>query len=527
MPHAVAVAPDAPARLGKRTVSIALLFFTLALVFGFLAESKDFILRIEAKDSTWTKCASSSISPTTNVFGYDWEVSYVDDGPHHASAPAVRVTAKKAGGGTLALFGGMKVFAVDAFLARDGSSAMRLEQRVFRGFGKHLPNGGDTRESLVELAAPARALAANVREAPTLELVVRVRVWNNPLHVVFKDDVLEVLSIVGTTSWCLVLVLNILRALRVEASKHRAGRKRQLMRHEIAHDAHAMAPASTPFSSVYLAASIASAPWRATMVMLNVPLSALDSVLETLADVLVESFNLCWIVALLLMPARAKADTEEQQRVAPHGAQHGAKSRKHRTKHTVNVNSPPRKRSVVSVRHARNESEDITSKRLIVPEETIKADRQRAEREAAEARQHAEAQMRSKAKYKGIIDMRLRDSSVDVQTDSATPRGDVFANIPGLSVASRRRKPSWSAAIVHADDNDAEHVVSHSRQSSAELHARQNSLVHHVLHAIEDLELPPDSKTQVGVPESPKSPPSKSTLDASFTALWDAAAGVL
>ena len=529
MPHAVAAHPDAPARLGKRTVSIALLLYGAALVFGLLAESTDFPLRIDRRDATWTTSASTPTSSTNDVFGYDWEVEYIDASAH---APAVRVTAKKANVGSLGLVQ-MKVFSVGVFHALDGTSALRLDQRVFRGFGRNLPHGGETRESLVELVAPASALveSAGAPSAPkgAVELVVRVHVWNNPLHVIFKDDVLEVLSIVVTTSWCLVLVLHILRALRVEASKHRAGRKLKWIKHEITHDAHAMAPA--PFRNIYIAsirsggAAIAAAPWQATMVMLNVPLAALDSVLETLADVLIETFNLCWILALLLMPSKAKPEVEGQQQHVAHASSHGAKSKKHRAKHAGQVSSPPRKRAVVESRHQRKVSEDITCKRLIVPEEIIKADLQRAEREAAEARQHAEAQMRSKVKYKGIIDMRLRDSNVGKQTD-APVSGDAFANIPGLSAASRRRKLSISSVRAQPDDA-GEHEMSHSRQSSVELHARQNSLVHHVLHHIEDLELPPDSKTRVGIPEMPTSPELKSTLDASFNALWDAAAGVL
>jgi len=442
----------------------------------------------------------------------------------------LRVTAKTSAGAREGVLGLVrtKVFSVGVAL-RDGSSALRVDQRVFRGFGRELPNAGETREAIVELAAAMKDLAARggaLNAQGELELTVRVRVWNNRLHLVFKDDVLEVMSIIAVIAWFLVLAVHVLRAVRTEASKHREEKKLLRLKHEIAHESRQVATAT--HHVFYLLATIAAAPWRATMEVLDVPISILSAVLAIVTDVIVETFNLFWVVTLLNTSARERVTAETYAENAPHYSANGKPPPKnHRIKHGVHQSSPPRKRSTAA-HHGRKDSDDILLKRLVIPESIIEAQQRAAEKEANEALQHAQSQIRSKANS-----MNLRDSNLVTKADvPMLADGDIFADVPGLSSASLRRRPSivfekMDVGTQSESSDFSSASLTHSRQQSAELHARQNSLVSHMLDALGELDSPPDPKSRVIVPERSASPRSHSTLDASFNVLWSDPAGKL
>ena len=90
---------------------------------------------------------------------------------------------------------------------RTGVAAQSLMTRISMGCGKELPAHTAAEQSLMSLTLPTQTLAkmpGAVGEKGTIDLVIRVKVWNNPFHVVFKDELYDLLTIIAGGSFALV-----------------------------------------------------------------------------------------------------------------------------------------------------------------------------------------------------------------------------------------------------------------------------------------------------------------------------------
>ena len=83
---------------------------------------------------------------------------------------------------------------------RTGVAAQSLMTRISMGCGKELPAHTAAEQSLMSLTLPTQTLAkmpGAVGEKGTIDLVIRVKVWNNPFHVVFKDELYDLVTIIA------------------------------------------------------------------------------------------------------------------------------------------------------------------------------------------------------------------------------------------------------------------------------------------------------------------------------------------
>jgi len=263
-----------------------------------------------------------------------------------------------------------------------------------------------------------------------------------------------------------------------------------------------------------LAYSLCGVPLSTVLDMIRVPLWALNIVADALADIIVETGSLCWIILYLLISMKESPSTAGQ---SPYGVGEGHREepekshRKTKQKHTPGriVTHRRREQHSDSRDHERRDSVDISLRRLVVAQEDIDAERMRAAKEETEAREHAEAQIRAKMKRERIATTRLRDRRGFAFRSNDHFTGDSFSNKTSFGGGGNEKPPSGPLADTHG------------RQESLELHSRQRSLIHQMLHEIDDLDLPEDSKNTVPI-EEPQSPKVVLTKSPSFSRMWGA-----
>jgi len=505
-----------PARDGiKRIIIIAFFFAASAVEFGtypvasvvefrvqaprFATSShKKTFLRARARER---ETATPSASRFGEAFGYSWTVEARASETDGRESNEVEVRATRTRGLGLT---STRMFAFTV-VTRTGVSAQRMRDRLVGTNGRELPTSAQIEHSLVESTlstAELMNIPGASGEHGDVDLVIRVRVWSNPFHVVFKDEVYDVVTILGLTTYASVLILRALSEVRDERERRRAARKVRLMRSEIAQ---LESVANEKVGKLRILSAIARVPFVAVFETVQIPMRVVDWTASAISDILIETGNLVLIVILLLMPpSRERAPMASSENHAKH-----ATGSKHNRKHRQRPARSPKRRSELDLKseHARKESMDILLKRFVIAEEEMDEERQRA---AKDAIGHAQAQMRAKMKRDRIIDMRLRDSK---QRESEDFTAELFANVPGLSVGTRERQ------TMSSSESDT-----HERQASWELHNRQKSLVHHMLREIDDLELPADSKTTVPI-EEPVTPKSSHTKNPSFARVWNAPTG--
>jgi len=505
-----------PARDGiKRIIIIAFFFAASAVEFGtypvasvvefrvqaprFATSShKKTFLRARARER---ETATPSASRFGEAFGYSWTVEARASETDGRESNEVEVRATRTRGLGLT---STRMFAFTV-VTRTGVSAQRMRDRLVGTNGRELPTSAQIEHSLVESTlstAELMNIPGASGEHGDVDLVIRVRVWSNPFHVVFKDEVYDVVTILGLTTYASVLILRALSEVRDERERRRAARKVRLMRSEIAQ---LESVANEKVDKLRILSAIARVPFVAVFETVQIPMRVVDWTASAISDILIETGNLVLIVILLLMPpSRERAPMASSENHAKH-----ATGSKHNRKHRQRPARSPKRRSELDLKseHARKESMDILLKRFVIAEEEMDEERQRA---AKDAIGHAQAQMRAKMKRDRIIDMRLRDSK---QRESEDFTAELFANVPGLSVGTRERQ------TMSSSESDT-----HERQASWELHNRQKSLIHHMLREIDDLELPADSKTTVPI-EEPVTPKSSHTKNPSFARVWNAPTG--
>ena len=505
-----------PARDGiKRIIIIAFFFAASAVEFGtypvasvvefrvqaprFATSShKKTFLRARARER---ETATPSASRFGEAFGYSWTVEARASETDGRESNEVEVRATRTRGLGLT---STRMFAFTV-VTRTGVSAQRMRDRLVGTNGRELPTSAQIEHSLVESTlstAELMNIPGASGEHGDVDLVIRVRVWSNPFHVVFKDEVYDVVTILGLTTYASVLILRALSEVRDERERRRAARKVRLMRSEIAQ---LESVANEKVGKLRILSAIARVPFVAVFETVQIPMRVVDWTASAISDILIETGNLVLIVILLLMPpSRENAPMASSEN---HAKQ--ATGSKHNRKHRQRPPRSPKRRSELDLKseHARKESMDILLKRFVIAEEEMDEERQRA---AKDAIGHAQAQMRAKMKRDRIIDMRLRDSK---QRESEDFTAELFANVPGLSVGTRERQ------TMSSSESDT-----HERQASWELHNRQKSLIHHMLREIDDLELPADSKTTVPI-EEPVTPKSSHTKNPSFARVWNAPTG--
>ena len=505
-----------PARDGiKRIIIIAFFFAASAVEFGtypvasvvefrvqaprFATSShKKTFLRARARER---ETATPSASRFGEAFGSSWtgEARASETDGRESNEVEVRATRTRGLGLT-----STRMFAFTV-VTRTGVSAQRMRDRLVGTNGRELPTSAQIEHSLVESTlstAELMNIPGASGEHGDVDLVIRVRVWSNPFHVVFKDEVYDVVTILGLTTYASVLILRALSEVRDERERRRAARKVRLMRSEIAQ---LESVANEKVGKLRILSAIARVPFVAVFETVQIPMRVVDWTASAISDILIETGNLVLIVILLLMPpSRERAPMASSENHAKH-----ATGSKHNRKHRQRPARSPKRRSELDLKseHARKESMDILLKRFVIAEEEMDEERQRA---AKDAIGHAQAQMRAKMKRDRIIDMRLRDSK---QRESEDFTAELFANVPGLSVGTRERQ------TMSSSESDT-----HERQASWELHNRQKSLIHHMLREIDDLELPADSKTTVPI-EEPVTPKSSHTKNPSFARVWNAPTG--
>jgi len=505
-----------PARDGiKRIIIIAFFFAASAVEFGtypvasvvefrvqaprFATSShKKTFLRARARER---ETATPSASRFGEAFGYSWTVEARASETDGRESNEVEVRATRTRGLGLT---STRMFAFTV-VTRTGVSAQRMRDRLVGTNGRELPTSAQIEHSLVESTlstAELMNIPGASGEHGDVDLVIRVRVWSNPFHVVFKDEVYDVVTILGLTTYASVLILRALSEVRDERERRRAARKVRLMRSEIAQ---LESVANEKVGKLRILSAIARVPFVAVFETVQIPMRVVDWTASAISDILIETGNLVLIVILLLMPpSRERAPMASSENHAKH-----ATGSKHNRKHRQRPARSPKRRSELDLKseHARKESMDILLKRFVIAEEEMDEERQRA---AKDAIGHAQAQMRAKMKRDRIIDMRLRDSK---QRESEDFTAELFANVPGLSVGTREGQ------TMSSSESDT-----HERQASWELHNRQKSLIHHMLREIDDLELPADSKTTVPI-EEPVTPKSSHTKNPSFARVWNAPTG--
>lgn len=503
-----------PARDGiKRVIIIAFFFAASAVEFGTYPVASVVEFRVQAPrfpTSSHRKSflsarareratATASATRFGEAFGYSWTVearARETDGRNEVEVRAARTR----GLGLTST----RMFAFTV-VTRTGVSAQSMRDRLVGTSGRELPTSAHIEQSLVESTlstAELTKIPGASGEHGDVDLVIRVRLWSNPFHVVFKDEVYDVATILGLTTYASVLILRGLSELRDERERRRAARKVRLMRSEIAQ---LESVANEKADKLRILSAIARVPFVAVFETVQIPMRVVDWTASAISDILIETANLVLIVILLLMPpSRENAPMASSEN---HAKQ--ATGSKHNRKHRQRPPRSPKRRSELDPKseHARKESMDILLKRFVIAEEDMDEERQRA---AKDAIGHAQAQMRAKMKRDRITDMRLRDSK---QRESEDFAAELFANVPGLSVGTRDMRP------MSPSSSDT-----HERQASWELHNRQKSLIHHMLQEIDGLELPPDSKTTVPI-EEPVTPKSSHTKNPSFARVWNAPTG--
>ncbi len=518
----------------KRIILVAFIAIITGVEFGLYPFSSSVDFRIRAPTSAptsaptahvgrararvsarWTRTYSptASASSQTGVefgeaFGYSWAV---DSRALSDGVTMVNVRAKRVGPIGL-VSTRMFTYSVNT---RTGVAAQSLMTRISMGCGKELPAHTAAEQSLMSLTLPTQTLAkmpGAVGEKGTIDLVIRVKVWNNPFHVVFKDELYDLLTIIAGASFALVCTWRVLTEVREESERRRAARKMRFVRHEILHkDA---AEDVDQGGWLRLAYSLSGVPLSTALDMIRVPLWALNIVADALADIIVETSSLCWIFLYLLISMKDAPSTAGE---SPYGVGEGHREEPEKShRKTKHKHTPPR---VVTHRrrvqrsdsrdHKRRDSVDISLRRLVVAQEDIDAERMRAAKEETEAREHAQAQIRAKMKRERIATTRLRDRRAFAFRSNEHFTGDSFSNKSSFGGGGSDKPPHGPLADAHG------------RKESWELHSRQRSLIHHMLHEIDDLDLPEDSKNTVPI-EEPRSPKVVLTKSPSFSRMWDA-----
>lgn len=519
----------------KRIILVAFIAIIATVEFGLypFSSSVDFRIRAPASAPTASPTAhagsareresarsirtyflTDSASSTTGVefgeaFGYSWAV---DSRALSDGVTMVNVRAKKVGPIGLV---STRMFAYSVN-TRTGVAAQSLMTRISMGCGKELPAHTSAEQSLMSLTLPTQTLAkmpGAVGKKGTIDLVIRVKVWNNPFHVVFKDELYDLLTSIAGASFAFVCMWRVLTEVREERERRRAARKMRFVRHEILHKN--TTEDVDQGGWLRLAYSLSGVPLSTVLDMIRIPLWALNIVADALADIIVETSSLCWIILYLLIPMKDSPSTAGE---SPYGVGEGHREepekshRKTKQKHTPPpriVTHRRREQQSDSRDHERRDSVDISLRRLVVAQEDIDAERMRAAKEETEAREHAEAQIRAKMKRERIATTRLRDRRGFALRSNDHFTGDSFSNKTSFGGGGSEKPPSGPLADTHG------------RQESLELHSRQRSLIHHMLHEIDDLDLPEDSKNTVPI-EEPQSPKVVLTKSPSFSRMWDA-----
>ena len=302
-----------PARDGiKRIIIIAFFFAASAVEFGtypvasvvefrvqaprFATSShKKTFLRARARER---ETATPSASRFGEAFGYSWTVEARASETDGRESNEVEVRATRTRGLGLT---STRMFAFTV-VTRTGVSAQRMRDRLVGTNGRELPTSAQIEHSLVESTlstAELMNIPGASGEHGDVDLVIRVRVWSNPFHVVFKDEVYDVVTILGLTTYASVLILRALSEVRDERERRRAARKVRLMRSEIAQ---LESVANEKVGKLRILSAIARVPFVAVFETVQIPMRVVDWTASAISDILIETGNLVLIVILLLMP---------------------------------------------------------------------------------------------------------------------------------------------------------------------------------------------------------------------------------
>lgn len=425
-----------------------------------------------------TSSDDSSVASTTTrcgeAFGYAWTVEAASAGANERIDLAVR--ARKVGAMELVA---NRVFAY-AVYTRTGVVAQRWSERVRGVNGVELPTQTETERVLLSTTLSAQDLgkiSGATGENGEIDLVIRVRVWSNPLHVLFKDEVFDAVAMFAVVGYTLVCSWRVASDMEHWRIKRRSARKVRMIKGDIAHkeETHGGWPR--------LALGVVCVPLKTALDASRLPLLALNALSAAAADILVETTSLIWIAVVLLTTARRGSMTEAPAHAQEHedrGKNH-LKSKhghpRHATNRASNTQKPPTnpKHKVTSHSNQGQTQSFAPPAQRYRTEEDIIAELRVAEREAREAREHAEAMIRAQQAQMKRGHMRLR----------------------------------------HYDT-----LSNHDRQESLELHKRQVSLIGRMLHDIEELDLPEDSPVAVPISEPSTPKANTQTTSPSFTEIF-------
>lgn len=385
-----------------------------------------------------------------DFIGYTWTVdAWTVDELGERVRLAVR--AKKVGAIDLVA---SRMFAY-AVYARTGARAQGLRERFVDASGVELPIGFESERVLETTVLGVRDLEkipGATGENGIIDLVVRVRVWSNPFHVVFKHELFDALTTVGSLAYAFVVLWRSTNEMGHWRTKRRTMKKVRTPHKDDVH------------GELYrLALVIARVPISTAFDAAHLPLRALNVVADATTDIIVETVSFISLAVMFLAP-RTNASEEAP---APDTYDDRGKAQQHHLKASKlprrvdRASSHKSSRNEVHARHAKRASVDVLDRRLTFSQADIDAEQRRAEREAAEAREHAEAQIRAKMKRAHMRDMHVSSSRY------------------GSSLKDR------------------------DRQESLELRGRQESLIHRMLHEIDDLDIPEEKET-IDEPPTPK-----------------------
>ena len=193
-----------PARDGiKRVIIIAFFFAASAVEFGTYPVASVVEFRVQAprfppsshrksfQSARARERATATASATRfgEAFGYSWTVearARETDGRNEVEVRAARTR----GLGLTST----RMFAFTV-VTRTGVSAQSMRDRLVGTSGRELPTSAHIEQSLVESTlstAELTKIPGASGEHGDVDLVIRVRLWSNPFHVVFKDEVYEV-----------------------------------------------------------------------------------------------------------------------------------------------------------------------------------------------------------------------------------------------------------------------------------------------------------------------------------------------
>ena len=421
----------------------------------------------------------SSVTSTTTrcgeAFGYAWTV----EAAAGASSERIDLAVRARKVGAMGLMPN-RVFAYTVY-TRTGVVAQRWRERVRGMNGIELPTQTETETALRSTTLSAQDLGAIpgvTGENGAIDLVIRVRVWSNPLHVLFKDEVSDTAAMFAVVGYMLVCSWRVASEMEHWRVKRRSARKVRLIKGDVTHKEEIHGDWRR------LARGVAYVPLKTAFDASRLPLLALNSVSAAAADILVECTSLIWIAVVLLTTARRSSATEAPARAEEQedrGKNH-SKSKHGLPRHAAHRASNAHKSSTTTklkderVAGQRRKQSFATPTQRHRTEDDIIAELRIAEREAREAREHAEAMIRAHQAQMKLGSMRLRHNASSFST--------------------------------------------HDRQESLELHKRQVSLIGRMLHDIEELDIPEDSTLAVPISE-PSTPKDKThTTSPSFSEIF-------